>query len=91
MKDDLRYKIKELKEMGYGYKKIAKELSVTASAVRYAYTKINEEDSLVSNCKHCGITMKSTKGKKRKVFCSDKCRWQWWNQKHREDKHHGTH
>jgi orotate phosphoribosyltransferase-like protein len=90
MNDDLRNKINELKELGYGYKRIAKELSMTASAVRYTLAKINEEDLLVGSCKYCGITMKSVKGKKKKVFCSDTCRWQWWNQKHREDKHHGT-
>jgi orotate phosphoribosyltransferase-like protein len=90
MKDDVKNKINELKEKGYGYKRIAKELSMTASAVRYTLAKISEEDLLVSTCKYCGITMKSVKGKKKKVFCSDSCRWQWWNQKHREDKHHGT-
>lgn len=90
MNDDLRMKINELKEQGYGYKKIAKELSITASAVRYAFAKINEEDKLVSICKNCGISMKSVRGKKKKVFCSDTCRFKWWNQKHRENKHHET-
>lgn len=89
MIDDVKNKINELKEKGYGYKRIAKELSMTASAVRYTLAKISEEDLLVSTCKYCGIPMKSVKGKKKKVFCSDTCRWQWWNQKHREDKHHG--
>lgn len=39
MNDDLRNKINELKELGYGYKRIAKELSMTASAVRYTLAK----------------------------------------------------
>jgi len=63
---------------------------MTASAVRYTLAKISEEDLLVSTCKYCGIHMKSVRGKKKKVFCSDTCRWQWWNQKHRDEKHHGT-
>jgi len=91
MNDEVKYKIKELKEQGYGYKKIAKELCLTASAVRYAFARINEEDLLMSTCKHCGITMKSVRGKKKKTFCSDACRWKWWNQNRKENRHHETH
>lgn len=90
MNDDLSNKINELRKLGYGYKKIANELSMTASAVRYACSKMDDKDSLTSSCQNCGIKIKSIKGKKQKQFCSDKCRWQWWNQKHREDKNHGT-
>lgn len=90
MNEEVKYKIKALKEQGYGYKKIAKELSLTTSAVRYAFTRLNEEDTLISECRHCGISMKSVKGKKKKIYCSDKCRYEWWNQKHRDEKHHET-
>jgi hypothetical protein len=79
MVDDKR-KILELKQMGYGYKKIAKELNLTLSVVRYACSKISEDDPLGGNCEQCHIQMKSTKGRKDKRFCSDKCRWKWWNQ-----------
>ena len=30
-------------------------------------------------CRNCGKRLKHTAGKKRKVFCSDKCRKQYWN------------
>jgi predicted transcriptional regulator len=90
MSDDVKNRINELKEKGYGYKRIAKELSMTASAVRYTLAKISEEDLLLGTCKYCGITMKSVKGKKKKVFCSDHCRYQFWNQHRKEKKHHET-
>jgi hypothetical protein len=84
MNNDLKIKINELRQIGYGYKKIAKELSMTISAVRYACSKISDEDLLISNCQNCGLKIKSIKGKKKKRFCSDKCRWQWWNKHQKE-------
>jgi endogenous inhibitor of DNA gyrase (YacG/DUF329 family) len=72
-------KITELRQQGYGYKRIAKELSTTISAVRYACSVICDEDSLTGNCRNCGQKIKSIKGKKKKKFCSDNCRWQWWS------------
>jgi len=78
--NELNRRINELRQLGYGYKKIANELSITASAVRYACNKQNDDEQLIGRCKHCGLEMKSVKGKKKKVFCSDRCRWQWWNQ-----------
>jgi len=87
MNDDT--KIKELRKKGYGYKRIAKELSMTPSAVRHACIRIEEEQLLGGYCKNCNKEMMSIKGKKKKVFCSDQCRWQWWNKK-RAGKHHGT-
>jgi len=37
------------------------------------------EDLLIGNCLNCGIKIKSIKGSKKKRFCSDRCRWDWWN------------
>jgi len=77
--NDKNKRINELRDLGYGYKKIAKELSITPSAVRHACSKLEEESLLKGHCKNCGIEMLSIRGKKKKTFCSDKCRWQWWN------------
>lgn len=72
-------KIIELKNEGYGYKKIAKELNLPISSIQY-FLKNNPIDlELVGTCKCCGKTIQSIKGKKRKQFCSDRCRWDWWN------------
>jgi hypothetical protein len=77
--NELKVKVSELRKEGYGYKKIAKELSMTVSAIRYICIKMEDDSSLFSTCKNCNSKIKSTKGKKKKVFCSDNCRWQWWN------------
>ena len=37
-------KVLELREQGYGYKKIAKELSVSISSIRYLCEQINKEE-----------------------------------------------
>lgn len=81
--------IKELRDKGYGYKRIATELDLKVDTVRYACLRMDEV-SLVGNCKHCGLKMKSVKGKKKKTFCSDKCRWQWWNQQRKGSSHNET-
>lgn len=72
-------KIYQLKKEGYGYKKIANELGLSASSVQ-SFLKRNPMDlDLLGTCKRCGMTIQSIKGKKRKQFCSDRCRWDWWN------------
>ena len=79
MKLEEKTKIIELKNEGYGYKKIAKELNLPISSIQY-FLKNNPIDlELVGACKCCGKTIQSIKGKKRKQFCSDRCRWDWWN------------
>jgi hypothetical protein len=84
MKPEMKNQLKQMRKEGYGYKKIAKELGLTLSVVRYACNKINDEDLLEGHCEKCGLKIKSIKGKKRKRFCSDRCRWDWWNKHQKE-------
>jgi len=70
--------INEFRAKGYGYKRIASELSLTRDQVRYICRR-HEKNPIDGNCKTCGMKLKSIQGKKRKVYCSDKCRYQWWN------------
>jgi len=85
MKEEMRKRIKQLRSEGYGYKRIAKSLQLTVSAVRYACQKLHDEE-LMGHCKHCGVAIKSLRGKKRKQFCCDRCRWDYWNELHRNEK-----
>ena len=84
MKTEIKTRIRELRSEGYGYKRIAKTLDLTLSVVRYAVNKMSDEDLLEGRCEKCGIKIKSIKGKKRKRFCSDRCRWDWWNKHQKE-------
>ena len=74
-------KVLELRAQGYGYKKIAKELSVSISSIRYLCEQMNKEEQIVQigECKECGDRIISQKGKKKKQFCCDECRMRWWN------------
>ena len=60
-------KVLELREQGYGYKKIAKELSVSISSIRYLCEQINKEEQIVQigECKECGDRIISQKGKRK--------------------------
>ena len=65
-------KVLELREQGYGYKKIAKELSVSISSIRYLCEQINKEEQIVQigECKECGDRIISKKGKKKNTEIS---------------------
>ena len=86
-------KIYKLRLQGVGYKAIAKELSLSADAVK-AYCKrqhlngpsevvqlnaevIQENNALCLNCKN---PIRQKKYGRRKKFCSDACRYAWWNE-----------
>ena len=74
-----KQKIYLLKKEGYGYKKIANELGLSADSVKSFLKRKPLDTDLLGTCKRCGATIISLKGKKRKQFCSDRCRWDWWN------------
>jgi endogenous inhibitor of DNA gyrase (YacG/DUF329 family) len=46
----------------------------------------NNQIDLLGTCLKCGIEIKSIKGKKKRRFCSDRCRWDWWNNHIKEEK-----
>ena len=69
--------IEKLRSKGYGYKKIAQQLNLSENTVS-SYCRRKELNAY--GCKNCGETIKGRKGAKPKIFCSDKCRNEWWNQ-----------
>jgi len=48
MTDVTKNQIKELRDKGYGYKRISKELSISISQIRYAVDGFNKEAAVVS-------------------------------------------
>jgi endogenous inhibitor of DNA gyrase (YacG/DUF329 family) len=46
----------------------------------------NNQIDLLGTCLKCGGEIKSIKGKKKRRFCSDRCRWDWWNNHIKEEK-----
>ena len=78
--------IKTLSQKGYGYKKIAKELNISVGSVRNALIETSEAPV----CKNCGCKLKFIEGKKKKVFCSNSCRYAYWNKHKKEVRLNGT-
>lgn len=79
--------IQELRTQGLGYKKIAERLGVSENTIKtfckrngFGGVKGSPSTKKTDVCLYCGAAIKQTPGKKKKKFCSDKCRWAWWNQ-----------
>ena len=78
--------IYKLRLQGLGYKAIAKELLLTVDTVK-GYCKRHDLSGQVEVAKVSGLCLqckKSIRQKKRgrtKKFCSDACRYTWWNEK----------
>lgn len=86
MTKEQREQIVDLRKKGYGYRMIGQMLGLSRDAVRY-FCKSNgmagnAENVLISdgaNCPCCGGGILQTEGKgRRKKFCSEKCRREWW-------------
>lgn len=77
MTDEIKDKIIALRRAGVEVFKIAKELGISADTVR---TYLNRYDKKFENrCRMCEKEIASTPHHKKKIFCSDKCRVEWWN------------
>ena len=79
MKTIDKTKVFDQRRLGFGYKRIAKELSMATDEVRKVCIELGNEGLFIGKCKQCGIAITATKGKKIKQYCSDQCRWDWWN------------
>lgn len=74
----------DLKKSGCSYKEIAEKLGISVGSVKSIisrYSKTIELEKESYKCKYCGNPLVQTKSKKKKEFCSDKCRKQYWKQK----------
>ena len=74
-----KYRIWELRQAGFGYKKISKLLDLNEDTVKsyMRRTSKNEPPKLV--CEECGKALIQTPKTKPRRFCSDQCRLQWWS------------
>ena len=64
-------------EMGHIGKRLARREARLKEPELYCANLYEES----YKCKYCGNPLVQTKGKKKKEFCSDKCRKQYWKQK----------
>ncbi len=76
-------KVVKLRQEGISYRKISEITGLPLGTVKSICSRQGDGVLETSKCKACGIEIKSIKGKKAKIFCSDSCRMNWWNA-HRE-------
>lgn len=74
--------IHEMRLQGKTVSEIALTLGISANTVR-SHIRRHPEVFGGLNCEHCGKAICQSAGRKRKRFCSDRCRMGWWNS-HRE-------
>lgn len=93
MTKEQRDAIVKLRGKGYGYGWIADSLGISVNTVksfcrRNHLNEILPADGVKTNltldedahfCQCCGKPVVQVRGRKRKKFCSDKCRMTWWN------------
>lgn len=79
--------ITRLRISGCSYSQIATKLNISENTVK-SFCRRNRlkaadiktvPDVKKSACECCGAELSLTDGKKRKRFCSDRCRNKWWN------------
>lgn len=91
MTENEKAQIAQLRNAGNGYKKIARILGISVNTIK-SYCRRNERGKESSEkkgdaqphdsttvCENCGQLIHQIPKQKRKRFCCDKCRNQWWN------------
>lgn len=78
---------------GAGYGRIAETLHISINTVKSWCRRHHLPGEGVSGsvCENCGRPITQVAGRKRKRFCSDKCRNAWWNSHLDLVKHKTTH
>ena len=79
--------IDEYRKQGIGYRTIATEIGVSRDAVRYYCKKVKLDGDLsqpqayvkVLQCQQCGKLLSHNRDGRQRIFCSDQCRYRWWN------------
>lgn len=78
--DDLQIKqIDRLRQDGKGYRTIAAELGLPINSVKSWCRRHPLEAGNTDVCLHCGVEIISKPHKRKRKFCSDKCRLEWWS------------
>ena len=77
MTNEDKSKIIKLKRLGKSYSEISKETGISVGSIKSFISR--NSSAATDSCKFCGAPITQTEGKRKKEFCSDKCRANWWN------------
>lgn len=85
MTDIEKQTIAQHRRSGLSYTQISKMMGLSINSVK-AYCRRHKlngckgyENVSFSTCEQCGKQISQINGRKKKRFCSDKCRMLWWN------------
>lgn len=76
MTQEEKRKIENFMQQGKGYRFIAAEIGLPVNTVK---SWIQRNKPKPEQCLQCGSIIHSLPHKKKKKFCSDKCRYAWWS------------
>ena len=78
-----KQEVLDLRLHGCGYRDIAELLKLPPNTVKsYLFRHPVTEEELErarNTCRQCGVPIEQLPHRRRKQFCSDKCRMAWWN------------
>lgn len=85
--------IRRFRSRGYSLAQTAEALQLPVSTVKTFCYRHPEQAVVpihhgVNHCRHCGVELEQTSGKKKKVFCSNSCSYQWWKENRLCYSHH---
>lgn len=79
MKNINKEAIINLKRKGYSYKQISQKIFAPLGTIKSILSRSDLTFNDYGICKNCGKPIYFVKGKRKKEYCSDICRYQWWN------------
>ena len=88
MTPEEKQQVAKLRTAGFGYKKIAQATGLSVNTIRSYCARTllapdpeaPENQATVSTCEVCGRKIIQEPHRKKKRFCSDHCRMNWWNE-----------
>ena len=71
-----------LKNSGMTLKAIADTTKLSVNTIKSFFQRRGKKELQVNEmdrCKNCGEVLHHTPGRRKKIYCSSRCRMQWWN------------
>ena len=77
MTENEKNRVLEMHDAGMGYRAISRATGISISSIAYVCQTSSPEETEV--CLQCGAKLSHMPHRKKKKFCSDKCRMLWWH------------
>lgn len=97
MKNTQKQAIRDMRQKDMSFSTIGVALGLSANTIKSFCRRenidiqSNPDDEKQDRCKNCGAPLKHHPGSRKKTFCSDKCRYTWWNRHRVYLGHKSTH